>query len=395
MSLRPFYSVNNLLRQFHSLLLLKKATQWQHFYRWVATKSFKSIPVAAGAVGMGCIGFGRHAVWEVTEACNLRCKHCHATSDQASPDELTTKEGMKFISELSRLRNFQMLVFSGGEPLMRPDIDELLLFSKKKGLITVIASNGTLIDAKRVLELKKLGVKGIALSLDSTEPSIHNEIRRNSNAFNLVLKAIEECKKAGIVVQINFTAMKDNLDSLENIVDFCNKMQVDILLCYQLICIGRGSSINASALTPEENRQLVSKLRCLQKNSITIIEPVACPQYWPHLIKRDSTTDNNLIVKHPFHGCSAGWGLLYLKPNGDLWPCPFVPVSGGNIRQNSLEEIYNNSKVFAELKDKGRLKGKCSDCSNRHICGGCRGKAFAKTSDYLSEDPDCYIQKTI
>lgn len=394
MSLKPYLAVNNLIKQFHAALLLKNSTQWQHFYGWVVGKSFKSIPVASGAVGMGCIGYGYHAVWEITEACNLRCKHCHATSDKAGPDELTTQEGIAFIDDLSKMKKFQMLVFSGGEPMMRPDIDALLSHSKKRGLVNVIATNGTLIDKSRAKDLKSLGVKGVAISLDSTDPSIHNSIRCNPKAFELAMKGIEACKSVGMVLQINFTAMKDNISNLDSIVRFCSEIKADIVLCYQLVPMGRGCSISTSALSPDDNRALVSKLRSLQKNSMTLIEPVACPQYWPHLLKRDTTLHDakHTIKNHPFHGCAAGWGLLYLKPNGDLWPCPFVPVSGGNIRTTNIEDIYNTSKIFKDLKSRNNLKGKCGDCENRYICGGCRGKAYSRTGDYLAEDPDCYVK---
>lgn len=341
---------------------------------------------------MGCIGYGYHAVWEVTEACNLRCKHCHATSDKAGPDELTTKEGIFFIDGLSGMKQFQMLVFSGGEPMIRPDIETLLAHSKKRGLVNVIATNGTLIDKSRAKDLKSMGVKGVAISLDSTDPVIHNSIRNNPKSFALAMKGIEACKTAGMVLQINFTAMKNNLSTLEDVVKFCNEVDADIMLCYQLVPIGRGCSISTSALSQEENKELTSKLRSLQRNSTTIIEPVACPQYWPHLLKKDTTEkDKTTLKNHPFHGCAAGWGLLYLKPNGELWPCPFVPISGGNIKSLALEDIYNKSNVFANLKDRNNLKGKCGNCENRYICGGCRGKAFARTADYLAEDPDCYL----
>ena len=208
MPLRPYISFRNLAKQFHSALLLKNSTQWKYFYSWLVRKSFKSIPVASGAVGMGCIGYGYHAVWEVTEACNLRCKHCHATSDKAGPDELTTKEGIFFIDGLSGMKQFQMLVFSGGEPMIRPDIETLLAHSKKRGLVNVIATNGTLIDKSRAKDLKSMGVKGVAISLDSTDPVIHNSIRNNPKSFALAMKGIEACKTAGMVLQINFTAMK-------------------------------------------------------------------------------------------------------------------------------------------------------------------------------------------
>ncbi|MEA2038659.1 MAG: radical SAM protein [Thermodesulfobacteriota bacterium] len=394
MALKPFLYPHNLVRQFASAVLLKKSTGWRHFVPWLFNGAFRSIPVAAGSIGMGCIGYGYHAVWEVTEACNFACRHCHAKSGKAGPDELTTREAHEFIRQVAKIGRFQMLVFTGGEPLVRPDIDDLLSYSKRLGLVNVIATNGSLIDRKRAFELKRLGVKGVAVSFDSTDREIHNYIRCNPQAFDLAVRAIEACKAAGMVVQFNYTAMTENLATLEDVVHLCHDVHADIMLCYQLVPMGRGGNIADSALSPEQNRELMNTIRRLQRDSVTIVEPVAAPQYWPHLLKRDNLDPKRIAPRTLFHGCAAGWGLVYIKPNGDVWPCPFVPVSGGNVREKSLGYIWRHGDIFVKLRDRDQLKGECGKCANRYICGGCRGKAYAATGDPLGEDPTCYIHHT-
>lgn len=392
MALTPYLDIVNLTRQLRAALLLRKTTGWKHFGSWIVSNGPRTIPASAGAIGMGCIGYGYHAVWEVTEACNLRCRHCHATSSEAGPDELNTEDGKRFLEQLGRLPKFQMLAYSGGEPLVRHDIDELLAHSKKQGIVNIIASNGTLIDDARARELKRLGVYGVAVGFDSTDPEIHNTIRRSPTAFERAMRGIEACKKAGMIVQINYTAMKENIETLPEVIRFCHEIKADIMLCYQLVPMGRGAEIKNSVLTPDDNRELVRTIRNLQGESITIVEPVAAPQYWAHLLDRDDKTPKPVIgPKAPFHGCAAGWGLIYIKPNGDVWPCPFVPVSGGNLREMELGEIYRNSAIFKELSDREQLKGLCGTCENRNVCGGCRAKAYAETGDPLAEDPCCYI----
>ncbi len=391
MALAPYLSVGNLVKQLRAALVLRRATDWQHFGAWLDRNAWRSIPVAAGAVGMGCIGYGYHAVWEVTEACNLRCRHCHAMSEEGGPDELTTDEGRAFIDQLARLPRFQMLAFSGGEPLVRRDIDDLLAHAKRRGLVSVIATNGTLIDLPRAKALRRLGVKGVAVSFDSTDPAIHNHIRRHPTAFERALRGIEACRKAGLVIQINYTAMQENLATLEQVVRFCHEIRADIMLCYQLVPMGRGSAICQSALSPLDNRELVHRIRALQRDAVTIVEPVAAPQYWAHLLGRDNLDPKPIARPRHFHGCAAGWGLIYLKPDGEVWPCPFVPVSGGNLRSAPLLEIYSRSEIFRDLSDRDKLRGRCGECENRHVCGGCRGKAYAATGDALAEDPTCYL----
>ncbi|MDD5093836.1 MAG: radical SAM protein [Dehalococcoidia bacterium] len=383
-------------RQLTSALYFSYLVKWNHFPQWFFTHGFGSLPVSAGSIGMGCIGFPNHPAWEVTSACNLRCIHCHATSSEPHKDELTTSQAKKFIEDLARVRGFRMLVYTGGEPLVRPDIFELLHHSKRYGFTNVLATNGTLIDEKMAFKLRDAGVVGAAVSLDSSCSQTHNYIRRNDNAFDLAMRGIRSLKRAGILVQVNSTAMDYNFDTLDELIDLADKEGAGIMLMYQLVPVGRGAGIEEATLDITQNEKLLKSLARKQRHVSTIIEPVAGPQYWPYLMQRQGKT-NGIHLKFAervFHGCSAGRGFVYIKANGDVWPCPFVGISAGNVKETPFASIWRQSEVFTALRNREHtLKGACGKCQYRKICGGCRGRAMAYHGDYLAEDPSCFLHR--
>lgn len=386
-----------MFRQLGSVLLMGCLNGWRGFPGWLIKYGFKSLPVANGATGMGCIGYPGHPVWEVTGACNLRCIHCHAVSGQKEADELSTDEGKRLIDMIAREEEFRTLVFTGGEPLVRKDIFELLAHAKAAGLKNIIATNGILIDEEMAFRLREHGVVCHAISLDAVDPALHDRIRNRPGAFDLAMRAIEATRKAGILLQINTTAMECNLSELPKIIHFANDVGAGIMLMYQLVAVGRGEKIEKATLKKTANRRLCEIIRTEQKTARTIVEPVAGPQYWPYMIEQ-AGVKNGLILKMAgkvFHGCAAGRGFVYVKANGDVWPCPFVEVGGGNVRNQSFHEIYHHSPVFRDLRRREEtLKGLCGECKYRVICGGCRGRAHAYTGDYLAEDPRCFINLT-
>lgn len=350
---------------------------------------------------MGCIGFPNHPVWEVTSACNEHCIHCHTAGGKRSPDELTTEEGKRLIEQIAFVKEFRMLVFTGGEPMVRPDLMDLLAHSKRVGFKNVIATNGILIDDSLAKELRKLQVVGLAISLDHTDPAVHNYIRQRDDAFERAIRAIQACQRAGIVLQINITAMQYNLDDLENLYQMASDMGAAIVLNYQLVPVGRGVRIKEKQLTRDQNEALLSNLCRLQKRFNTVIEPVAGPQYWAMLLsgsKNGRPKPGPLrrlgfgLVNRLFHGCTAGRGLVYIKPNGDVWACPFMELSAGNIRRTPFRHIWQDAPLFLALRDRSLLKGTCGTCAGKEICGGCRGRAMALTGDLLGEDPACFLE---
>jgi len=386
-----------LLRQAGSTLLMGYLNGWRRFPHWLVRHGLPSMPVANGALGMGCIGYPGHPVWEVTGACNLRCIHCHAVSGKAAPGELTTDEGKKLIDMIAAESEFRTLVYTGGEPLVRPDIYELLRHSQQAGLANILATNGTLIDEETAFKLKDHGVVCNAISVDASDPKIHNSIRNRPDAFDLAMRAIEATKKVGILLQINTTAMEYNMENLPELIDFADKCGAGIMLMYQLVAVGRGQKIKTATLKKSANKHLSKLISEKQKQSSMIIEPVAGPQYWPYLLERGGIRDGFKLdlAGKVFHGCSAGRGFVYIKADGNVWPCPFVEVSGGSVREKSFYEIYHESELFQNLRRREEtLKGLCGDCRYRTVCGGCRGRAHAYTGDYLAEDPRCFLRET-
>lgn len=383
------------LRQFGSVLFYAYLTRWKAFPAWLVKHGFDSLPVAAGAVGMGCIGFPNHPAWEVTTACNLKCIHCHASAGAPERDELTTAEGKRLIDNLSAYRPFRMLVFTGGEPLVRPDIFELLEHAKQAGFVNVLATNATLIDAAAARRLKLAGVAAAAVSLDSCLEPVHNEIRKNPEAFRRAMAGIEALKKAGIMLQINTTAMDRNNGELECVIELAAELGAGIALVYQLVPVGRGDAIRAAALDSEANRRLVETLARVQKKVPLVIEPVAAPQYWAYLVEREKRLPSCLktrLARFFFHGCSAGRGFVYIKANGEVWPCPFVERSAGSVRTDDFREVWEKSPVFRELRRRENgLQGRCGGCRYRGLCGGCRGRAATVRGSDMSEDPSCFL----
>jgi radical SAM protein with 4Fe4S-binding SPASM domain len=393
--MKPFFTPPSLpLRQLGSMLLMGYLSRWHKFPHWFFRHSLRSIPVSNGALGMGCIGYPGHPTWEVTTACNLTCIHCHAAGGVRSPDELTTDEGKRLIDGLAEVDAFRVLVFSGGEPLVRPDIFELLAHSRDAGFTNIIATNGTLIDEETAWKLRDHGVVCNAISLDAADPCVNNYIRNSPNAYDLTLRGIEATKKAGLLLQINATAMTYNVPVLSELVDFVGRMDASIMLLYQLVAVGRGEHIEGATLKMRENAFLSEFIARKQRESKTVIEPVAGPQYWPYLLERRNVNGFFLkMARKVFHGCSAGRGFVYLKPNGDVWPCPFVEVKAGNVREQSFRDIYENAPVFRNLRAREEtLRGHCRDCRYSSICGGCRGRAWAYRGDYLAEDPSCFLR---
>lgn len=344
---------------------------------------------------MGCIGYPGHPVWEVTEACNLRCIHCHATGGKAVDGELSTDEGKRLIDMIAAEEEFRTLVFTGGEPLVRADIFALFRHAQQAGLKNILATNGILIDEEMAFKLKDHGVVCNAISIDAADPAIHDRIRNMPGAFDLAMRAIEATRKAGILLQINTTAMEYNFDQLPKIISLADSWGAGIMLMYQLVAVGRGEKISRATLKKTANHQLSEIIRDGQRQARTIVEPVAGPQYWASLLEQKRQV-SDLMVKFAgqvFHGCAAGRGFVYVKAAGDVWPCPFVAVSGGNVKTQSFHEIYHHAPLFRELRHREEtLKGLCGECRYRTLCGGCRGRAHAYSGDYLAEDPRCFLR---
>jgi radical SAM protein with 4Fe4S-binding SPASM domain len=386
-----------ILRQVVSALYVGRLSRWRHLGAWIADYGLKCLPGAAGSRGMGCIGFPSHPVWEMTTACNLNCIHCHASGGKRAPDELTTREAKRLLDQLAEVREFRMMAFTGGEPLVRDDLFELLAYSQSLGFTNTIATNATLIDEGIARRLRHCGLVIAAVSLDGFDAQTHDFVRGQPGAFDKALRGMRALRDAGILLHVNITAMDYNLDQIEPLMALVDELGTGILLMYQLVPVGRGRDVQEAALDLGSNERLIRFMAAAQHDARAIMEPVAGPQYWPFLLQQAGICSGPLlrVAELVFHGCSAGRGFVYIKPNGDVWPCPFVEVDCGNVRETPFSRIWQSSPVFADFRNReSRLQGRCGECTYRRLCGGCRGRSWALTGDYLAEDPSCFIHDT-
>jgi radical SAM protein with 4Fe4S-binding SPASM domain len=324
----------------------------------------------------------------------LRCIHCHASGGKPAPDELTTEEAKCLMDQLAEVSEFRMMAFTGGEPLVREDLFELLAYAQALGFTNTLATNATLIDDEVARSLRRYGVVIGAVSLDGFDAATHDFVRGQPGTFESTLRGIRALRRAGIPLHINITAMEYNLDQLEPLMDLVDELGTAILIMYQLVPVGRGQGIGEAALDLGANERLIRFMAHAQSVTRAIMEPVAGPQYWPFLLQRAGIKSGPLLrlAETVFHGCSAGRGFVYIKPNGEVWPCPFIEVSCGNVRKTPFSTIWATAPVFEDLRRREeRLKGRCGGCEYRRLCGGCRGRTLAVTGDYLAEDPSCFI----
>jgi radical SAM protein with 4Fe4S-binding SPASM domain len=389
---KPFYDPPTLIiKQLRSALLIRRLTGWTKL-PWWTTQANKIFQIAAGCQGVGCFGYPVHPVWEVTSRCNLTCEHCHARGGESDgKDELTTEEGKsRVIDALAQVSDFKSLIFSGGEPLVREDLFELIGHAKARGFYPIVATNATLITATVAEKLKKAGTLGIAASIDSTKDEIHDAFRKKAGALKAAKEGIANASAEGMYIQINITASKVNIGELEDIIRFADDLRAHVILLYQFIPSGRGLENAQFELSTEEFRDEILHIGALQKDLHPVIAPVGLPEYWALLNRLNNKGSKADVLR----GCICGNGMFYIKPNGDVWPCAFVPKSGGNLRDMSPREIWSDSELFKRLRDRTNLKGECGRCNQKEICGGCRARAYAYSGDLFAEDPKCPLSPT-
>jgi len=333
----------------------------------------------------------------VTKACNLRCLHCHVDARDAMASELTLKEAMQAIDEMANLGT-EALIFSGGEPLLRKDfILKLARYCVDAGIIPAMLSNGVLINHKVAWELKDAGIMAIGIPIDSVVPESHDRLRNVPGTFDKAVKAVKACLETDLEVIITTMALKDTFEEMPRRMKFIESLGVDQAAVYDLIPVGRGKDLMDNAMSQEQRVSLIKYLQQMQETNEMVFTMSGGQPLYPEIVsemhRMHQTKPKDLLLKqfwiHAPAGCHAGNLYLSLRPNGDVYPCTFLPVKVGNIREERLTDIWFNSGILNQLRERNLLKGKCRECSYRETCGGCRGRAYACTGDYLESDPIC------
>lgn len=337
--------------------------------------------------------------YSITTKCNLKCKHCYSESvDKPSPDELTTQEAFNVIDQLADLGVF-LLILDGGEPLQRDDFLEIARHGNEKGLLTVVGSNGTLIDRDMAQRMKSAGIKSVAISLDGATPEIHDSFRGEEGTFKKALEGARACKAVGLPIQFGMVIRKQNLRQIPEMLKINDDFDTQAAEFFDLILAGRAKEqIPEEELSNEERKEIMTWLAEKQADYRVPIRVVACPMYTLVLQEKKIKPkhfDENLLHRIPYYGrgCAAGMpmGYLVIRANGEIHPCMLLQVNLGNTRKDSIISLWEKSPVLRELRARERLKGEGKDCKYRDICTGCRGRAYIETGDLMATDPGCWF----
>lgn len=346
-------------------------------------------------------------VWNITKSCNFKCIHCYENAGKKADDELTTDEIIDGIDKLSRL-GVASIAFSGGEPTTHPGIIDLIKHASEDGMYVSMATNGfKTAKIERAKEFADAGLEFVQISLDGLNPETHDKFRGVPNSWNRAVQSIKNFLELGVFVEVSTTVTQENYDEIPRMIDFMRELGVEWFMLYNFIPTGSGSEVRELDLTPKQRNEILKLI--YEENGKGDMQILStAPQFADVAVSMEN--DSNLVPTHFFNpeytnpamkeladfvgGCGAGRFYMSVEPNGDMFPCVFFPhddiLKLGNIKDDDLEDIWVNSELLLQLRDKNLLASHCGVCESRYICGGCRARAYTyNDGDYLGPDPGC------
>ena len=326
--------------------------------------------------------------WNLTRRCNLACAHCYiaAGPTESATGELPTQDCLRIVDEILAVNPSPMLILSGGEPLLREDLEEIARAASSRGATVVVGTNGTGLTSARIAALKKAGVRGVAVSVDSLRPSYHDRFRHGRGSLEETQAAIERLREQRLDVVIQTTVTKGNRAELERLVAWAAEEGAVAFNCYFLVATGRGEALGRGDLSPEDYETVLADLARWQRDYRgRLMVRAKCA---PHFMRHVHQIDPESPVLNYETRCPCGTQYCRITPDGKLTPCPYLPEEAGDLNRMSFGEIWRTAPLFQQLRT-GSLGGKCGACEYRRLCGGCRARAFALEGDVLAEDPSC------
>ncbi|MFQ5774494.1 MAG: radical SAM protein [Kiloniellaceae bacterium] len=329
----------------------------------------------------------------LTRRCNLRCAHCYldaGTRRHGGPDELSTDEAMALLDRIADLGGETMVVLTGGEPLLRPDVLDLARHAGGLGLMVVVGTNGTLLDEARVAALQAAGVAAAGISLDSLDPAYHDGFRGRPGAWVKTMAGIDACRRAGFMFQIHFSVTDDNADGLDAMIDFARSAGASVLNVFFLVCTGRGERVtNISAAVYERVLRRVAE--AAREEAGLLVRARCAPHFKRMALEMNPPLPVTLADGYQAGGCLAGTRYCRVTPEGAVTPCPYMDLSAGSVRDHDFAELWREAPLFARLRAP-RLEGRCGACEYAKVCGGCRARPLAKYGNLMGEDFLCGYQ---
>lgn len=343
--------------------------------------------------------------WEITRACAFACVHCRADAQhRRDPRELTTEEGFRLIDGIARFGN-PILVFTGGDPMMRPDLFDLIGYASRAGLRCSLTPTATALPTRqRLARAKEAGIRRIALSLDAPSPEVHDAFRQVRGSWQRTLNILRYAQIVGLSAQVNTTVATHNLHLLPSMVPFIEQVGAVQWSLFFLVPTGRAQI--EQMISAEEHERVFHWLYDLSRRAPFDIKATAAPMYRRVAIERrraEVGPEGQVSFQgagfqyadgldRPVKGVNDGRGFLFISHLGEIMPSGFLPLAAGNVREHDVVEVYRQHPLFRALRDPSRLKGRCAACEYREVCGGQRGRAYGVLGDYLETDPACAYQ---
>ena len=356
-------------------------------------------------VGARVEGFARPYVisWNLTYRCNLACEHCYldagpkplvGTENFADRSELGTEECFRVIDDIAGFAPECLTILTGGEPLLRRDILEIVRRAAERGLWVVVGTNGVRITENVAQRLAEAGARGLSLSLDALDPERHDRFRKVSGAWRNTVEGAEILNRTGLPFIVQTTAGSHNLGELDAIADFAHdRLAAKVWNLYFLVPTGRGQFV--SDMTPAQYDEVLDSLYQIQrKYDRRMLVNAKCAPHYIKTVLENAQAGHGTDAKIRTYsggagGCPAGTHYMGIRPNGDVTPCPYLPVFAGNLRRSALTDLWTSSELFAGIRRRSELGGRCGACEMNAHCGGCRARAYGMTGDLMAEDPLC------
>ncbi len=336
----------------------------------------------------------RLVAWEITRNCNLSCIHCRASATRGPyTGELDTDACLSLLDQINQLGK-PIVILTGGEPLLRPDIFEIASYGTQKGLRMVMAPNGTLITEEIAGRMVDSGIKRISISIDGADKKSHDRFRGVDGAYEGALNGIKHAKKAGIDFQINTTITRSNLHQIPDILKLAENLGAVAHHIFLLVPTGRGKYIVDQEITAEEYEKTLNWFYEQMDTTSLQLKATCAPHYYRILRQRakkdgKSVTFETHGLDAVTRGCLGGTGFCFISHTGIVQPCGFLHLNCGDVTKQSFADIWDTSDIFLSLRNYDNMKGKCGKCEFKKVCGGCRARAYEATGDYLAEEPLC------
>ena len=327
--------------------------------------------------------------WNLTKRCNLNCDHCYLDANFRGgfrTDELNTEECFRVVDQIAEVNPNAFLILTGGEPLLRPDIYEIIRYAADRKFMVVLGTNGTLINRANAEKIKAAGAHGVGISIDSMDAQKHNKFRGVHTAWEHSMEAFNVLNEVGIDFLVQMSVSEMNYKEIPDVVAFTEKIGAIAFNLYFLVCTGRGQgNTDISNEAYEEALKLLYEQQMKYKGKLMINSKCA-PQYKRVVYENDP---DSVYTRTYSGGCPAATHYSRISPEGNLTPCPFIEESVGNLKSNSFKDLWENAPLMKQLRERKNLEGKCGTCEFSAMCSGCRARAFAETGNYMATDSTC------